>query len=224
MKKIILFFIIFSIIISCNLQDIRVQNLTRPKYEFQKSYVLQQVPGEFFIFFDVWKYLPVDFIDFATIKQMNDAKAFTVMQKIKLVDNEYVIFDRIANKKYLLKQEFSKTLDDYIDFTISYENNIIGKIDQVDINDQWYYEYTQGDKKYTITGEIKKSGTDIQSFEFEIKHGEDELGTIFKEYSYFKNNYEIFINRKFKNIEDHTFIILAVFIDQILRENGYKFK
>lgn len=223
MKKIVLFLIIF-IVISCNLQDVREQNLTRPKFEYQKTYVLQQAPGEFFIYFNVWKSLPVDFLDFENIKQMNEAKAFTARQKIQLIGNEYLIIDRITNKKYTLKQHFNKSLDDLVSFTISDENSIIGIIDQIDIYDIWYYEYTQGDKKYTIKGEIKKIGTDIQSIIFTIKHNDDELGTIFKEFSYFKNNYEIFINRKFNNIEDPIFISFGVFIDQILRENGYKFK
>jgi hypothetical protein len=50
------------------------------------------------------------------------------------------------------------------------------------------------------------------------------LGSIFKEYGYFTNEYEIIINRSFNDFEDALFICYGVFIDQILRENGYQYK
>lgn len=224
MKKIIII-LLSLLLLCCSFKEIRNENLARPEYEFQKSYVLKQMPADFMTYFNVWKNYPVDVSEFDSIKDIKAAKDFSVRQKIQLVKNEFIVNDINNNLKYFLKEEtgFDNPLKLKV-YSILQDDILIGTLTQNDNYSFLNFEYSKEGKKYNIDGVEKKFGTNTHSFIFTIKHKEDELGTVFKEYSNFSNKYEIIINRQFKNLNDTEFICFGVFLDQILKENGYKFK
>lgn len=224
MKK--LFIILITVLLlGCSSLEIKNKNLIRPEYKFQKSYVLRQLPADFINYFDVWKYDPIDLADYASIKELNEAKLFTAYEKITLVGGDYIINDKVNKKKYELKQIFSKEIPtDTVKYEISLDGKVIATIVQPDPIEKMNFNVVYNDKTYTFNGVIKNLGIDIHSFDFTIAHNTDTMGSIFKQYSAVANNLEIYINRQFKNIEDPIFICLAVFVHQILKENGYQYK
>ncbi len=253
-KKPLIFIIIISAIIfsSCTSLQVKEKNLTRPVYTFQKTLILEQVVGDFTPYFNVWKNYPIDYSDFKTLKDQDEAKLFTAQKKVTFSGNEFIIKDKVNKCKYKLIQEERKSKDDsYFIYSIYKEDKIIGLITQPDIHEDFNFQYEEVDnlpsiknlgliknkmtalpvsstaeikKKYKIEGEIKKSGEEIFSFIFQIKHNEDNLCSIFKQYSYAVNKYEIIINREFKNLDEPILICIGVFIDQVLKESGYQYK
>ncbi len=224
MKRLIIILSVL-LLLGCSSLDLRNQNLVRPEYKFQKTYLLRQAVGDFINYFDVWKNEPVDFMDFESLQQMNDAKLFTAAEKITLVGNDYIINDRVNKKKYELTQDLSKhSYRDIERYNIVLDKKRIARIVQADPENKFDFAITYEGKTYDLNGQIKQVGMDINSFEFTLMHGDDNLGTIFKEFSYVLNNYEIIINRQFDNIDDPLFICLAVFVHQVLKENGYQYK
>jgi hypothetical protein len=219
MKNIIIIFAAI-LLIGCSTLEVKNKNLIRPEYKFQKTYVLRQAVGDFINYFDVWENEPVDFSDYADIKEMDDARIFTVVEKITLVGNEYLITDKKNKVKYELKQKIGKdTHKDKTEYEIYLNNNMIVDIIQPDAMEKFDFNVLYNNKTYSLKGMIKGVNSDIHSFDFTILHNDDVMGTIFKEYSAMTNNYEVIINRQFKNIED-----LAVFVHQILKEKGYQYK
>jgi|GEM_PF-5158585 len=225
MKKIIIFFI-GLLLIGCSARDIREDSLKKPEFEFQKSYVLRQVPGDFIAYFNVWKNLPIDYTYFESLEDIRSAKYYTARQRITIIGNNYLIKDRVNKKDYELIQDLNVDNPEHLNiYSILHDGKVIGTINQVDKDMDYYYEYDQfDDKKYIIEGEIKQFGINIHSFVFTIKHKDDTLGVIYKENNYVKNHYDITINREYKNIEDHIFICFSLMIDSVLREKGYKYK
>ncbi len=225
MKKIaILFIIILSI--SCFSQQVKKENLTRSSFEYQKTFILRQMPVDFITIYNVWKYYPVDFTEFTNFKEMQEAKLFKVKQKITFIGNHFVISDKTSGKKFDLIEEYNidSSSDGIITYKIHEDKKIIGTINQIYSNELFTYDFIYKDETYKIEGEIKKFGQNIHSFVFNIKTNDAILGTIFKQYKYFQNEYEIIINRAYNNIDDPIFICFGVFIDQILKENGYFYK
>jgi hypothetical protein len=223
--KNLIFILIAFLFLGCSSLEIKNKNLIRPEYKFQKSYVLRQSPADFINYFDVWKYDPIDFADYASIKELNEAKLFTAYEKITLVGGNYIINDKVNKKKYELKQIFAKEIPkDTIKYEIFLDDKVIATIIQPDPTEKLNFNLIYNEKTYILTGVIKNYGIDVHSFEFTISHNTDVIGSIFKQYSAVANNFEIYINRQFRNIEDSIFICLAVFVHHILKENGYQYK
>jgi hypothetical protein len=111
-------------------------------------------------------------------------------------------------------------------YSISSNNKSIGLIKQVEEKNILDFELSYKDRTFLINGSIKKNEDNIYGFVYEIidKDKNRNIGTIFKEYKYYINEYEIYINREFGFVEDPIFITLGVFIDQVLRENDYQYK
>lgn len=206
--------------------DTKKQMLVRPQFDFQKTYLLRQAPLYFSIHYNVWKSVPINLFDFDSIQDFQNAKQFKVFQKITLIDNIYNIEDRVNKKKYVLKNEKTDDSDKFLTYSINSENKSIGLIKQVEEKNIFNFELKYKDRIFLINGSKKNSEDNIYGFVYEIidKDKNRKLGVIFKEYKYYINEYEIYINREFGIVEDPIFIALGVFIDQVLRENDYQYK
>jgi hypothetical protein len=206
--------------------ETKKQMLVRPKFDFQKTYLLRQAPLYFSIHYNVWKSVPINLMDFDTIQDYKDAKQFKVFQKITLVGNVFNIDDRVNKKQYVLKDEKTDISDKFLTYSISSNNKSIGLIKQAEENNFLNYELDYKDRAFLINGSIKKSEDNVYGFVYEIidKDKNRNLGMIFKEYKYYINEYEIYINREFGIVEDPIFITLGVFLDQVLRDHGYQYK
>ena len=222
--KIIIIFSILILFLSCYSQQIKKENLTRPSFIQQKTYVLRQMPIDFITIYNVWKHYPIDFIELDNLKKLQDAKSYMVKQKITLTGNHFIIEDKEQKTKYVLKQGFNDNSSDNITYKIYQNDNIIGTINQVYEHDFLIYDFVYKNKTYNIEGEIKQFRMNTHSFVFNIKDKDVIYGSIYKQYGYFKNEYEIIINRKYNNINDPFFISFGVFIDIVLKENGYSYK
>jgi hypothetical protein len=216
--------LLIFIIAGCELDDAKNKYLERPKFDFQKTYLLRQVPMYFSIYYSVWKNVPVDVLEFNSIKDIKNAKVFDAHKRIELVKNSYEIEDNVNKKKYLLKQVSSE--GELLNFSISADKKTIASIKQLENRDILNYEFTYKERNFQITGEMRKSADTVYSFSYEIKDKDKNrvIGKIFKEYKNFLNEYEIYINREFGFVEDPIFINLGVFIDHVLRTNGYQYR
>jgi len=184
---------------------------------------LRQAPLYFSIHYNVWKNLPIDMMNLGdSIGEFKAMKSFKAVQKIELVGQSFEIEDRINKKKYLLKQE--NDIDNKKYYTISSEDRQIGEIKQLEVKNILNFELSYKNRTFQINGEIKKLSGKTYGFLYEIKDGNRSICKVFKELKYFMSEYEISINREFGFIDDPIFITTGVFIDSILRENGYQYK
>lgn len=227
-KKLFLIYIIIAsfLLKNCIMIKIEDQSLIKPTFDFQKTYILKHIPLYFMAYYNVWKNEPFIATEFTTPKELKKSKLFTARQQITLVGNNFFIEDRVNNGKYLLKQELPPTKGyKLINYSIFQNDKIIGTINQSDKNNTFLYILNYKNEPYIIEGKLNKFEKIIDSFIFNItdKNSGVTLGSIYKKYLYFKNEYEIVINRKYNNIEDPIFVCLGVFVDQMLKENGYQF-
>lgn len=223
-----IFIIFISIFLkSCIMMQIDDQNLIKPSFDFQKTYILKHIPLYFMDYYNVWKYEPFDVLEFTSVKELKKSKLFFARQQITLVGNNFFIEDNVNKKKYILKQEFfpEKKEDKLINYSIYQDEIIIGTINQLDKYNTLEFHFNYKNNTYIIKGQLNKIENNIHSFIFNIiePNLEITLGSIFKKYLYLKNEYEIVINREQNIIEDPLFICFGVFVDQILKENGYQF-
>lgn len=209
----------------CIMVQIEDQNAIRPNFDFEKTYFLKHMPLYFMAYYNVWRYEPVDLLEFTSINELKKSKLFVARQQITLVGNNFFIEDRVNSKKYELKEEFLNKNNELINYSIYQEKALIGTINQIDTFNTFLFEFIYKGNNYIIQGRINKFSDSINSFIFEIK--DINLGktlcSIYKKYSYFKNEYEIIINREYNVIEDPIFICFGVFVDQLLKENGYQY-
>ena len=227
-KILMLFFIIFTSLIlkNCIMIKIEDESSIRPTFDFQKTYILKHIPLYFMAYYNVWKYEPYSISDFTSIKEFKKSKLFIARQQITLTGNNFIIEDRENNKKYKLKEDlFSSKDDKLINYSIYQEDKIIGTINQTDKYNTLLYIFNYKENTYIIQGKLNKFENSIHSFVFNIKDKNSSitLGSIYKKYLYFKEHYEIIINREYNSIEDPIFICFGVLVDQILKENGYQF-
>jgi hypothetical protein len=220
----IFIFVLMLTLTGCLSLEVRKQNLTSPKFETEKVYFLQQMMVEVLTTYDVWKEHPVDLSEYDTIEQMNEAKLFYAEEIPSLNTRSFRINDNLNKIQYTLFIDHLDTTRDSYTLTLKQKDYTIAVMKQFYDDDIFVYSLTVNSNKYEITGELKKFGEITQSFLFNIKNGPDIFGYIFKKYGYFINEYEIIINKKFKEIPDGVFISLAVGIDQILKEKGFQYK
>ncbi len=223
--KFILLILILIIFFSCYSQDIKQQNLKRPVFDFQKTYLLRQLPAEFITNYNVWKNVPLNLSVYPDLKTMLNDRYFTARKKFTLDYCRFVINDK-ANKKALDLEESETTENNIrlLTYQIKDGKQTICTIKQVEEKDFFNYEISYKNRKYQLSGAIKKLDNNMHSFEFSVKNQDKILGNIFKEFRYAVNEYEIIINEKYNDFEDSIFICFGIFIDQILKQNGYRYK
>lgn len=229
MKKkigLLIIIILLSFLLNqCIMVQVEDQNAIKPNFDFEKTYFLKHVPLYFMDYYNVWKYEPIDILEFTSINELKKSKLFVARQQITLVGNNFFIEDRVNSKKYELKEEFLNENKELINYSIYQDKTLIGTINQLDIYNTFLFEFIYKGNNYIIQGRTNKLSESIHSFIFEIKDINlgNTLCSIYKQYSYFKNEYEIIINREYDIIEDPIFICFGVFVDQLLKENGYQY-
>jgi hypothetical protein len=222
MRYFILTLIIIVMFFSCGYSDIKNENLTRPVFESQKIIYLDKAVFEFIPTFYVWN------AKYASYMDSRDAKEGTLYKITKKADfsyNSFFVNNLKIKESCSINEEPSEIPGDQsINYNIM-ENNIkIISIRQFNKTDNMLYEISYNNEKYSLEGKINRTGNIIHSFNFTLKKGDKTFVNIYKEYYYFKNEYEIIINRKEKDFKDITLISIGVFIDQLLKENGYEFR
>lgn len=211
--------------INCFTREVKKENLIRPSYDVQKTYVMRQLPIEMGIIYNVWDHLPLDLVELDTYKKLQEQKLFSAVQKLKLTGLEFVVKDKKNKVDYILEETFTdNSTDRNKHFSIVTKNKQIAQIDQVYYDDFLLYEIKYKNRIYSMEGNIKKYGNNIHSIIFSIMEENQLIGSIFKEYKYLKNKYEIIIDSEKNSIDDPIYICLGVIVDQMLRENGYHFK
>ncbi len=223
MKKIFLLLSLLTLI-CCSSQEVIDKDKLRPEFDFQKTYILRQNPFAFTTYYNVWKYLPITLFDFEKPKDFKKAKYFNIRQKISIIGNSFVVRDIENDEKYILKQELDDVPDNLIIYSILQNEVLLGNIVQIENKNILDYNLTLNGKTYSIKGEIKKRGDNVLAFTFNINDKDILLCKIIKEYLYFDNAYEIVVNKEFSTLNDSMYICVAVFLDQILKENGYQYK
>jgi len=223
--KFILRVLILIIFFSCYSRDIKQQNLKRPVFDLQKTYLLRQVPAEFITNYNVWKNVPLNLSEYPDLKTMLNDRYFTARKKFKLDYNQFIINDRV-NKKSLDLEETEITENNIrmLSYLIKDEKETICTIKQTEEKNFLNYDILYKNRTYQFNGEIKKLDNNIHSFEFSVKNQDKTLGFIFKEFRYSVNEYEIMINQKYNDFEDSIYICFGIFIDQILKQNGFRYK
>ncbi|MBN2545229.1 MAG: hypothetical protein JXB50_05480 [Spirochaetes bacterium] len=226
-KKINFTLLVIGIIIffNCFSQEVKQQNLRRPVFDFQKTYLLRQVPAEFITNYNVWKNVPLNLSEYPDLKTMLNDRYFTARKRFTLDYNKFIINDKVNKKTFNLEE--SETIENNIrllTYSINDSKETVCTIKQIEEKDFLNYDILYKTRKYQFNGVIKKLDNNIHSFEFSVKNQDKILGFIFKEFRYSSNEYEIIINQKYNDFEDSYFICFGVFVDQILKQNGYRYK
>ncbi|HOV13311.1 MAG TPA: hypothetical protein PK771_03415 [Spirochaetota bacterium] len=225
MKKLFLMIFVVIFMMNCGYMETKKESLTRPVFEECETLYFNRFPIDFVPTYYVWNALYSQFVDSADMKE---GTLFKIVKKPSIEKNIFTIND--------LKNKVDYTLIENIDLSSDFIYSIktglkeIGVIKQFDRDDIYKYTLISGDKSFFIEGTPriqKTTGVNpdiIHSFNFVVRDDKNVICNIFKENYIFKNEYEIIIDRKINSLNDSTFVILTVFIDQILRENSLDFK
>ena len=229
MKKIISTILISIAMFSCGYIETKKESLTRPAFEEQETLYLNRFPIDIIPTFFVWNAKYSEFLD------AEDAKEGTLFKAVKnpnIEKNIYTITD-VKNKVDYKVMENIDLSNDFL-YEITSNTKRIGYIKQIDKDDILNYIFVTNDnsddKFYRIEGKSRATKTTginpdiVHSFNFEIKDEERVYCNIFKEYYIFKNEYEIIANKSQNKLENPIFVCISLFIDQILRENGYEYR
>lgn len=221
--------IVLLLFVSCFSLEEKERVLKKATFDKQRSYLLKQVTFDFTPLFDVWKNEPVSLFDYPDIKTMLNDRYFKARKKFRVGYNEFIITDMVKNKKYILEEKdfFSSDNKRMLLYEIKEDEKILCRIRQKKIDSFLTFEiiFSDNDKEiYELIGEVKKVGKNIYGFEFLLKKKDTVLGSIFKEFRYFINQYDIIINASYKDFSDPLFICFGVFIDQVLKERGFRYK
>jgi hypothetical protein len=221
MKKYILLLTIISILFGCGFSDIRKEGLARPGFEFQKTYIMEKFPIEIIPTYNVFT------TKFAAFQDPRDEKEGTIYKAVKsgsMIENIFNVTDIKNKTKYIMKQENDSKDFDKIIYTISLDNKKFCRIEQKYKGNFLTFDVTYKDEKYKLSGKINKFNDIVYSFVFTIQKDEKNLGYIYKEFYYFKDEYEIILDRNKNPLDDLTYISFTVFADQILKENNHNYK
>jgi hypothetical protein len=221
MRKIFLFIFMLAILTSCGFYETRRQGVVRPTFEMQKTYVLIRYPVEIIPIYYVWTQKYTAFFEQRDLK---DSVVFKATKDFSFSENKFTIEEAKTKKKYYLKEEENKMDKDRILYSITNKDGLNIKISAKFKDDFLVYEFIFNEDVYQFEGKINKFAEAIYSFDFVLKKNDIEIAHIFKEYTYFKNETEVIINKKVSKFDDLAYISLGVFVDQILRENGYNFR
>ncbi|OHD13028.1 MAG: hypothetical protein A2086_07475 [Spirochaetes bacterium GWD1_27_9] len=223
MKNLMLFVFFIFVLFSCGYSEVRKENLTRPTFENEKRIYLERFAVEFIPTYYVWTTKYSEFMD---LEDAKEGTLFKVVKKLSLIDNIFTVED-IKNKDKITLRQVSKkdNTTDLVFYNIYDNNSLIGEIKQSSNLDFDNFDLFYKGKQYLISGKTNKFQENIiNSFNFTISDDKEVLSHIFREYYYLKNEYEIIINKNKEEIPDMVFIATGVFLDQILRSQGYDYK
>ena len=218
----VLIIISLILIFSCGYSEVRNQNLQRPAFDVQKTYYMTKT---------IFEFLPTYYIYNSRIETYYDAVErkkntfFKISKKADFSKNVMIISDLKKDLKIYLEEKPNKSPgDESINYIITDNNDTIATIKQKSRFDYMKYDFFYNNAHYSLEGKINKYGDIIHSFTFSLSKDENTYAYFFKEYNYFRNEHEIIINRKEKNISDPVFIATCAFIDLVLKENGYEYR
>ena len=204
MKKHIILILIITMLYNCGYIEIKNKNIIKNKFDNQKSINLTQATFSFY---------PVFYV--------NDS--YKISKKISIYDYLFKIKDLKNNKLYFVN---GTTEDNNTIFFIKEKEQKLCEIKNILKEDYLLCEFIYNDKKYFLTGQkhiINENS--VLSINYKITDTDNkEIGYIFKEFYYMKNSYDIIINQDLNNFEDIIYIGLTLFIDTILKENGFFYR
>ncbi len=209
--------------------ETKKENLRRTSFAEQETLYLNRFPIDIIPTYYVWDAKYSEFLD------MEDAKEGTLYKAINkpnIEKNIYSLSD-IKNKTELTLIENIDPSSDFL-YEITLGKKRVAVIKAIDKDDIFNYDLVINDHSsddfYRIEGKSKAMKTTgvnpdiIHGFGFDIKKEDLTYCSIFKEYYVFKNEYEIIVNKSQDIIDNSIFVCVSLFIDLILKENGYEFR
>ena len=216
-------FTLFLVFLGCGYSQVRQKNLERPTFKFQDTYILLRAPFEI-ITPSYTVYSP----DYPALWDITDKKSNTlykINKKISLGENSFVIKGQDSGISYNLVENYiTNTKFKKIDYSF-YEGNVKKyNIVQEYIDDIFNYLIKREESLYKIEGKANKTFNSTTSFTYQIKNEDNNVvAYIFREYRYFKDEYEIIVNKEIKSFSPAEYVSLAVFIDEIMVRHGYNY-
>ncbi len=216
-------FVLLSIFFGCGYSEVRQKNLQRPTFAFQETYTLLRAPFE--IGMPSYTVYSPDYPALWDITDKDSNTLYKINKKPSLSENSFVIKDPKSEysynlvENYITNRKFRK-----IDYTF-YENKQ-KKYDVVQeyIDDIFNYSIKKDNNLYKIEGKANKALRSTTSFTYEIKdQNNSTVAYIYREYRYFKDEYEIIVNKEIKSFSPVEYVSLAVFIDEIMVRYGYNY-
>lgn len=227
MKRFFIIMIIFIafLLSGCLSSDLNENKVNKNIFDIQKTYYLRQMPVEFTTIYNVWKHLPINLGEYPDLKSMREDKYFQARKRFTINNARFIVKDIPNKKTYYLEENLTDDNPDKLyNYIIKDDKDILLKITQKDRLDIFTYNVFYKDKILKITCDVIKTGNNIQSFNYTVKDNDIILAYINKQFKYFINEYEIIINRNYREIADYNYIIFGIMLDQILKENGYRLK
>lgn len=216
-KKYILIFILSIFIYDCGYIEIKNKNIIRPKFDNQKIITLKQQIVSFYPVFFIYDQKQIA-LDIPETEKEN--LLFKISKKFSIEKNIFKIKDLKNNNSYLI-EIFKEENKIYI----KERENIIFTITNLYKNDYLNFKFIYNEKIYYLTGEQKgKNDNIIHSINYNITNKDKKIIYIYKELYYMKNNYEIIINKEVEEIKEKDIILLNIFIDLLLKEEGFCYR
>jgi hypothetical protein len=212
---------IIFFVFGCGYSEIRNQNLLRPVFDVQKTYYFDK---------SIFEFIPTYYVYNAKVSTYYDKKdreegtLFKISKKADFSYNGFLVSDLKNNMSVILKQNDTTPENDIISYSIAENGKTLLSINQQSRFDFLKYDFIYNNEKYLLEGKINGINGIVNSFVFTLTRDGKAYVSFFKEYYYFKNEHEIIINRKEKQIGDIIYIATCAFIDQVLKENGYEFR
>jgi uncharacterized protein YxjI len=221
MKYIILIIFLAAVLLSCGFSDIKNESLKRPVFEHQKTLILDRYPVEIFPTYYVYSTKYGAFFD---PQDQAEGTLYKINKNASIGKENFTVTDFKNKIIYSMKEENNVQDKEKAYYSISENGNKFCEIKAKFKSDFLKYDVMYKNELYSFEGKINQFSNIIHSIDFTLKDKDKILCSIYKQQYYFKDQYEVIINRKENPVDNLTYLSLAVFVDQVLNENGMIYK
>jgi len=223
MKNILIIVVTLLVIFSCNTpgtrKDFAAPNtpiIIPENYTLQKEFNLVQITGGFQTGYQVFEI---------------GEKRFKVKKELSLTKTAFTISDIKSETTYKIEmQPFQQTVvdreipTDGRIYTISQGTTQIATVTQADVDDFLTLQLFYQDQLLSIEGAIGRKFNNYHNLVYYIRSDDTEYASIYKQFLYFINRYEIRVNEEYFLLEDEIIIAVNVILDTLVREYGFLYK
>lgn len=216
MKDKILYFIVLLFFTNCGYIEIKNKNFIKPYFDNQRSLIIKQNIISFNTIFNVYE----------NEEENKNSPLFKIISKNNMFNNIFEIKDLINNNTLIL--EITNDKHNTIFYIKDKNYNIISIIKNIYLKDFLNFEFNYNNKYYILSGEEKNiNQNSIYSINYKIieeSNKNKNLCYIYKQFHYMKNEYDLIINKNFNELPDDFLVVLTIFIDIMLKNNGFFYR
>ena len=221
MRKYFILPVLLIVLQACGYIELRNKNLIRPKFDNQRSLVINQSP---FIFHPFFKVYTTDYGVFLFPEDKKEGTLFDIKKSFHLFEDIFIIKNLKSDDTLFFKQ-ISDDKNDRKQYKIYNNKNDLITIRQKFKQDYETFSLEFENIIYDLTIDYKsRNEEELHSVELTLSEESNIYLKIFKQQYYFKNNYEVYINADFDIFGDSLSVSIGIFLDYILKNEGIFYK